>query len=225
MYDKHRNNAGVLNDFDLATFAKQPSPSSSERTGTIPFMALELIHPSHPPGSVKHEYRHDHESFAWTLLWIFGTFKDGQEVSKRPSRFERWVTADSYEAKYATLGDLKIIAVTETFQQYWPRLKKMLEDVRDRLVTGDIHTDRKRRKFLRSRKFQRQLYDTFLSYAYAPLIDDHDHDDDSSSSSSDDASDDASSSGSDDSDDSSGSDSDEGDDDDDGLPVPVHVHV
>jgi hypothetical protein len=151
MYDKHRNNTGVLNDFDLATLAEQPSPSGSERTGTIPFMALDLIHPEHPPGSAKHEYRHDHESFVWTLYWIFGTFKNGRELPKRPARFERWVTGDSiYEAKYALLGDAKISynAITETFQEYWPRLKKMLEDVWRRLP--DIHASVDHRKYLRT---------------------------------------------------------------------------
>jgi len=32
---------GVLNDFDLATVG--PGPTGNERTGTLPFMALELL--------------------------------------------------------------------------------------------------------------------------------------------------------------------------------------
>jgi hypothetical protein len=167
MYDRDNDNGGVLNDFDLATSDEQTSPSGSERTGTVPFMALDLIHARHPPGSIKHEYRHDHESFAWTLLWIFGTFKDGREVSKPV--FEDWVT-NTYTAKYSLLGDLPIINVTKTFQKYWPRLKRMLENVHSR--HPEIHADDERRQYLSSKEYQETLFNNFLSYAY-PSSDDH----------------------------------------------------
>lgn len=41
------------------------------RTGTGPFMACDLLHPSRVP---PHEYRHDLESFFWVLVWFCCVF-------------------------------------------------------------------------------------------------------------------------------------------------------
>ncbi|KAK0199580.1 hypothetical protein DFS33DRAFT_1267374, partial [Desarmillaria ectypa] len=61
----------ILNDFDLAALMNpgdvSPQKKGWERTGTKPFMALELLKMA--DGSVKRRYRHDLESFAWCLLW------------------------------------------------------------------------------------------------------------------------------------------------------------
>ncbi|SJL06577.1 uncharacterized protein ARMOST_09919 [Armillaria ostoyae] len=61
----------ILNDFDLAAVMKpgdiSPQKKGFERTGTIPFMALELLDKA--DGEVRWRYRHDLESFAWCLLW------------------------------------------------------------------------------------------------------------------------------------------------------------
>jgi hypothetical protein len=57
---------GVLNDFDLAVAVDHQEPSSKHRTGTKPFMAMDLLRPS-PPG---HLSRHDLESLFYALLWI-----------------------------------------------------------------------------------------------------------------------------------------------------------
>jgi hypothetical protein len=129
-------------------------------------MALELIHPSNASRSIQHEYRHDHESFLWTLLWIFATFKDGREVPELPLPFEKWITEDTHIARYAALGDLRIIDVPETtLQKYWPCLTNMLRDLHLRLF--DLHKalTPKRREFLRSEQFQKDLYEKTLSHA------------------------------------------------------------
>ncbi|KAK0199569.1 hypothetical protein DFS33DRAFT_174816 [Desarmillaria ectypa] len=61
----------ILNDFDLAALMNpgdvSPQKKGWERTGTKPFMALELL--DNADGSVKRRYWHDLESFAWCLLW------------------------------------------------------------------------------------------------------------------------------------------------------------
>jgi hypothetical protein len=56
---------GVLNDFDLSyqMTDEHPNPdstSSNQRTGTLPFMAIDLLE-NDPPA---HCYRHDLESFS-----------------------------------------------------------------------------------------------------------------------------------------------------------------
>ena len=85
MYDEARQK-GVLNDFDLSTLmapgTEIPERQGWERTGTKPFMALELL--EHNDGSIERRYRHDLESFGWCLAyhcfeeastWKVGTFE------------------------------------------------------------------------------------------------------------------------------------------------------
>ncbi|KAG1739397.1 uncharacterized protein EDB91DRAFT_1248752 [Suillus paluster] len=45
---------GVLNDFDLASLATTKGRLGNERTGTVPFMALELLTPAGQRGEVEH---------------------------------------------------------------------------------------------------------------------------------------------------------------------------
>jgi hypothetical protein len=71
---------GVLNDFDLAVDADIKSASSKQRTGTKPFMAIDLLrdHPS------VHMYRHDLESMFYVLVWITSRFHNGEEIADPP---------------------------------------------------------------------------------------------------------------------------------------------
>ncbi|KAG8989736.1 hypothetical protein FRB94_014070 [Tulasnella sp. JGI-2019a] len=59
---------GVLNDFDLASNHDWQDATKTELTGTLPFMALELLGPDGLEGKVPHLYRHDLESFYWVLM-------------------------------------------------------------------------------------------------------------------------------------------------------------
>ena len=43
MYDKLNDDRGILNDYDLAHLRGRPQPSGTERTGTMPFMALDVL--------------------------------------------------------------------------------------------------------------------------------------------------------------------------------------
>ncbi|TFK21745.1 hypothetical protein FA15DRAFT_549922, partial [Coprinopsis marcescibilis] len=60
---------GILNDWDMATRAdtknQVPRSSAQHRTGTLPFMACDLL-AIEPP---RHYYRHDLESFMYVLIW------------------------------------------------------------------------------------------------------------------------------------------------------------
>jgi hypothetical protein len=72
---------GVLNDFDLS-YQMTPDhpdpdrPSSNQRTGTLPFMAIDLLD-ENPP---VHGYRHDLESFMWVILFHIGQYQDGKSL-------------------------------------------------------------------------------------------------------------------------------------------------
>jgi hypothetical protein len=92
--DKNGTLIGVLNDYDLSSLATGQGPLGNERTGTVPFMALDLLTKRGQRGEVEHLYRHDLESFIWVLPWVFLRYKDGELLtSGRP--FDEWATKDA----------------------------------------------------------------------------------------------------------------------------------
>ncbi|KAJ7592402.1 hypothetical protein C8J56DRAFT_477899 [Mycena floridula] len=118
---------GVLNDFDLALFIPdQPSPLPRRRaTGTIPFMALELLDESGWSGEKRHLYRHDLESFAWVLLWICVRFCDGRERPGGPlNRFLANKPQDCYAEKLSQ----QIVNLTPSpdYQSSWLSAVRMV---------------------------------------------------------------------------------------------------
>ncbi|QRV85648.1 hypothetical protein RhiJN_13666 [Ceratobasidium sp. AG-Ba] len=76
-----------LIDGDLGKSVKNlDSPSSDHRTGTLPFMAIDLL-VAKPP---KHMYRHDLESFFYVLIWICAPDHSGWEtVDSIPEMLEK----------------------------------------------------------------------------------------------------------------------------------------
>jgi hypothetical protein len=65
-----RLKVGVLNDFDLAKFENQEGPIGHDNTGTLPFMALDLVSDKGLHGRITRLYRHDAEAFAWSLIYL-----------------------------------------------------------------------------------------------------------------------------------------------------------
>ena len=59
---------GIVNDYDLATWVDH-SAMNNDRTGTIPFMAIDLLDGG-LDGRIPRLYRHDMESFVWVLAYI-----------------------------------------------------------------------------------------------------------------------------------------------------------
>lgn len=113
---------GVLNDFDLASFEAQLCASAAERTGTLPYMALELLTPHAQRGGVRHLYRHDLESFFWVLVWI--CFKNGEEKQKHT--FYEWRdNTMCYEKKLAIFNEKKVLSggvparPTDQYSKLW----------------------------------------------------------------------------------------------------------
>jgi len=117
MYDKDNEDRGILNDFDLAHLRGGPRPSGTERTGTMPFMALDLLTEDAWAGKVRRLYRHDCESFAWVLLWICCRFEDGKEIHEAP--LSKFIT-DDFEVCYVEkLGYHRGLAATIPYKPYW----------------------------------------------------------------------------------------------------------
>ena len=62
---------GVLT-FDLARWStKNRKPSAEDNTGTLPFLALDLLTDDPFEGRMRRFYQHDAESFAWCLIYLY----------------------------------------------------------------------------------------------------------------------------------------------------------
>jgi len=96
---------GVLNDYDLASWDKFPT-TNSDRTGTVPFMALDLLHGGLDQ-QIPRLYRHDAESFVWVLAYLTAIaieYKGHSVKISRPPYFNLWFKDDlqpNYTSKLA----------------------------------------------------------------------------------------------------------------------------
>ncbi len=86
VYGREKVPLGLLNDWDLSSLFEDgaaPPPVTQCRTGTTPFMAMELLQMSvNPP---IHRYRHDLESFLYILIWAMVHYNLGnQELNILP---------------------------------------------------------------------------------------------------------------------------------------------
>ncbi|KAH7891062.1 hypothetical protein F5I97DRAFT_1964446 [Phlebopus sp. FC_14] len=82
---------GVLNDFDLASLGD--GVTGTERTGTVPFMALGLLTEKALRGEVMHLYEHDAESFIWVLTWISLRYSNGKPLKN--VQLDKWLIVDA----------------------------------------------------------------------------------------------------------------------------------
>ena len=82
MYRRDKNTrevTGVLADFDLSSLDSKTC-RNTERTGTVPFMALNLLSEKALQGEVKHDYAHDAESFFWVGAYDTACYDNGRVV-------------------------------------------------------------------------------------------------------------------------------------------------
>ncbi|KAG9005172.1 hypothetical protein FRB94_001789 [Tulasnella sp. JGI-2019a] len=122
---------GVLNDFDLATMAGVKHATNSERTGTLPFMALDLLTIDGCNGGIEHLYRHDLESFWWVFVWITFRFQNGKLVEGPP--FSEWTEGSiaCYNAKSVFMHRTKNAVKSLLLQrpvQWWDAFNLPLSD-------------------------------------------------------------------------------------------------
>ena len=91
----------VFNDWDLATVFSSSATPNTNRTGTIPFMALQLLSGER----VVHMFRHDAESFIWLFLWVCGC-SDGSKREVLVPPYKVWGKLDMLACKIARGGFL-----------------------------------------------------------------------------------------------------------------------
>jgi hypothetical protein len=112
MHDRLNNNRGVLTDYDLAR-----QPGGDEWIGFSSLFKSSDLSPGENRGNSDPLYRHDCQSFAWMLLWIFSLFQ-GQ-----PAR--TWM--DSYSWTYLRHVLLRQSTTDITYTKFWPAVSAFVK--------------------------------------------------------------------------------------------------
>jgi hypothetical protein len=115
---------GVLNDYDLSSLATVQGPDGNERTGTVPFMAIDLLTEKGQRGEVKHLYRHDLESFMWVLVWVSFRYKDGRLLPRKSRCFDQWATVPAEDC-----GKEKVFFLRELLEYKFPDIDPRMSDL------------------------------------------------------------------------------------------------
>lgn len=115
---------GVLNDYDHAVILSE-APSNqthkTHRTGTLPFLAVDLLGPSYR----YHLLRHEIESSFYVLIWHAIIYDDpNHPLSPETSSLKLWCTGDPTVMRLAkvallqTLSDLDFGKRSQFYQQF-----------------------------------------------------------------------------------------------------------
>ncbi|KAG2336010.1 hypothetical protein BDR05DRAFT_971286, partial [Suillus weaverae] len=121
-YRRNGKLIGVLNDYDLSSLANTVGPQGNERTGTVPFMALDLLTAKAQRGEVEHLYCHDLESFIWVFAWIFLHYRQGVLLPRRLRPFDNWATLGAIacgKEKLFFLNNMTAFAPSNMDQVKW----------------------------------------------------------------------------------------------------------
>ncbi|KAI0641065.1 hypothetical protein C8Q79DRAFT_930332 [Trametes meyenii] len=106
--DRGGTNYAVLDNWDLAIDAETlQTYISSEKMGTVPFMAIDLLPKEEVCGQVRHLYRHDLESFFYILVWLLFCYEDRRRLNPLPERFAAWTQGNPmacHDSKVALLA-------------------------------------------------------------------------------------------------------------------------
>ncbi|KAI9770216.1 MAG: hypothetical protein M1839_003244 [Geoglossum umbratile] len=128
---------GMLIDLDLAKELDSGPSGARHRTGTMEFMAIEVLK------GMAHTYRHDLESFFYVFLWVI--IRYGQETDKnlpKKSRLRDWYKGTYDQIARIKKGDMsEFEEITAEFPPMFEDVKGLAEELRDILFgTGRLFT-------------------------------------------------------------------------------------
>ena len=145
---------GVLSDFDLSISRRHPRVPGTDRTGTIPFMALELLTDEYWNGEIERKYRHEMEAFIWVLPFVFLRYQNGESQQGTP--VDPWMTANYHACFNEKNGFRNVVTLRKMerlcqsdFKDHWELAESLLSWLTD--------VDQSSRKY---RKFQRETDDS-----------------------------------------------------------------
>ena len=166
----------ILNDFDLATFVqdngKQLNPASSRhRTGTLPFMAIELLQDTAKPLAkvksgrmlfqVVHRLRHDWESLLWVALWCMLTMDPDVSGTELETEIECFLS-DWEMGEFRTIANVKLSVLSDSgdvenlvpprFQRLLPWFKRWCCVLKDSWVVVTRHRSLSRLRLIHAER-------------------------------------------------------------------------
>jgi hypothetical protein len=133
MWDDVRE-VGILSGFGLARFVDQTSARGQDNTRKLPFMALDLLSEEGLRGEIPLRYRHEAESFTWSLIYLhlstvnrmgnnnaedpYGYVRQSSNwESSRKARFElQW---GNYDLPNIPLVHRNAKALARALHKYW----------------------------------------------------------------------------------------------------------
>lgn len=119
---------GTLIDLDLAQELDGGSSGARHRTGTMEFMAIEVLE------GEAHTYRHDLESFLYVFLWVVVLGRD--RLFSTTSRLRRWYLGgydQIADSKRAHMDKQAFKRILLEFPSEFEGLKGLAEELRDLL--------------------------------------------------------------------------------------------
>ncbi|KAJ3855628.1 protein kinase [Lentinula lateritia] len=119
---------GVLNDFDLSSRVRDMDngPTSNQRTGTRPFMSLDLLDPTWKGG---HFYRHDLESLFYIMLCLACRYEEPGVPAPEPRAYSKWFSGsdqDIFDNKNTFLTSPSVVAQVLPIRPYFAHFKPWL---------------------------------------------------------------------------------------------------
>ncbi|KAH9478324.1 hypothetical protein JR316_0008777 [Psilocybe cubensis] len=129
MYDPDEN-CGVLSDFDLSLLQWEPRVIGTHGTGTVPFMALELLRKKYWEGKIQRFYHHELESFIWILTYVILLYDRG--IRKKNEAVDSWRTSDYDMCRmqkrdfYFDSNQKLANQVQENYKTYWRMARQLL---------------------------------------------------------------------------------------------------
>ena len=139
-YEENGELYGVLNDFDLAAEMevgeRSPKTQGFERTGTLPFMALDLL--DNPDGRMTRWFRHDLEACMWCIL-LHSLKQERVDLYSGPPS----IVSDK---KWKIMGSFGFRLLKEEWEDYFDFLCRWTRIFRDRkddrqILTRKMKTD------------------------------------------------------------------------------------
>jgi serine/threonine protein kinase len=173
---------GFLIDLDMAKAIGSESSGATNRTGTMEFMAINILKRREP-----HSYRDDLESFFYVLIWICVMYEstgnrhyiqDAENKKRSPPVLDGWSSPYAASVKCAQMTEeLEFQDVLNEFSDGFRELESMMKEIRQALfpsqdggvtVGSEVEQDRLYGAFLGI--IQRQL-NKMSKWGQSPYLD------------------------------------------------------
>ncbi|KAJ3928148.1 MAG: protein kinase [Lentinula lateritia] len=126
---------GVLNDFDHSSRVRDmdKGPTSNQRTGTRPFMSVDLLSPVWEGG---HLYRHDLESLCYIMLCLACRYEAPGAPAPEPRAYSLWFSGTDREIFNNKTTFLHDRFQSLPIQSYFAGFKRPLRKIYRQLRAG-----------------------------------------------------------------------------------------